>query len=203
MMGNYSLSDVAAVTGGDKNNDMMGGGAFFWIFALLILAGGGGFGGFGGNKGAAEVSGYQLGELSGRVSTKDDTMMLQNNINQGFAGTERVITNAVTSSTFEIVNKLGALSTQVAQCCCDIKQSLCEGFGQVRYDLANFTAQTNANTTAQIQKVLDKLCEDKAQEQAQRISNLELQNALCGVVRYPNNLSYNAGCPPFSNNGCC
>ena len=34
---------------------------------------------------------------------------------------------------------------------------------------------------------------------AQRINQLELNSALCGVVRYPNAMTYSAGDSPF----CC
>jgi len=35
-----------------------------------------------------------------------------------------------------------------------------------------------------------------------RINQLELQNALQGVVRYPNGFTYNAGASPFCGCGC-
>lgn len=45
--------------------------------------------------------------------------------------------------------------------------------------------------TEQTQKVLD------------TINQLQLSQALCGVVRYPNTFAYNAGPSPFCGNGCC
>ena len=36
-----------------------------------------------------------------------------------------------------------------------------------------------------------------ADKQAARIQQLELQQALCGIVRYPNAVTYNAGCSSF------
>ena len=38
-----------------------------------------------------------------------------------------------------------------------------------------------------------------------KVQNLELRDAMCGVVRYPNSWAYNAGTSPFCgcNSGCC
>lgn len=35
------------------------------------------------------------------------------------------------------------------------------------------------------------------------INQLQLSQAMCGVVRYPNTFAYNAGPSPFCGNGCC
>ena len=40
-------------------------------------------------------------------------------------------------------------------------------------------------------------------EMQNQINRLELRDALSGVVRYPNGMTYNAGSSPFCNNGCC
>jgi hypothetical protein len=36
-----------------------------------------------------------------------------------------------------------------------------------------------------------------------QINQLQLSQAMCGVVRYPNTFAYNAGPSPFCGNGCC
>jgi hypothetical protein len=36
-----------------------------------------------------------------------------------------------------------------------------------------------------------------------QINQLQLQAALCGVVRYPNATTFNAGANPFFGGGCC
>lgn len=52
MDGNYSLSDIAAVTDGNRNGGMFGGngdwGAWIILFLLFGMFGRGGYGGFGG-----------------------------------------------------------------------------------------------------------------------------------------------------------
>jgi hypothetical protein len=59
------------------------------------------------------------------------------------------------------------------------------------------TAAINANTTAQTQKILDAICQNKIEAMQSKINALELQNAVAGVVRYPNGMTYNAGMSPF------
>lgn len=205
MMSNYSIP-VTPVTAGATSGFGGGGGEGLWIFALLILFGGFG-GGMGGRGGAtSEVSGFELGKLSGSVADKDSIQMLLNSNNQGFAGLNTAINtsttqiaNGLSTVTFEIVNRMSALSSEVASCCCTLRNEISQGFGQVRYDQAQFAASINANNSANTQKVLDALATDKAERQAARISQLELKDALCGVVRYPNGFTYNAGATPFAN----
>ena len=59
------------------------------------------------------------------------------------------------------------------------------------------TASINANTTAQVQRVLDAITENKVDAMQNRINQLELRDALAGVVRYPQGFTYNAGNSPF------
>lgn len=59
------------------------------------------------------------------------------------------------------------------------------------------TAAINANTTAQTQRILDAISTNRMDDMQNRINQLELQNALAGVIRYPNGFTYNAGNNPF------
>jgi len=63
-------------------------------------------------------------------------------------------------------------------------------------------AATNANIVAQNQKILDAIMGNKMEDMQNRINQLELQNALQGVVRYPNGYTYTAGTNPFCGCGC-
>ena len=75
---------------------------------------------------------------------------------------------------------------------------------QNRYDAAMNTAAINANTSAQTQKILDKLNESEKNALQNRVNQLELAQAMAGVVKYPMNMAYNAGTSPFCNcnSGC-
>lgn len=45
------------------------------------------------------------------------------------------------------------------------------------------TAAINANTTAQTQKILDAIQQNKVEALQGRVNQLELDRAMCGVVR--------------------
>ena len=68
---------------------------------------------------------------------------------------------------------------------------------QNNYDAAMRDAATNANIVAQAQAIKDMFQNDKFEAMQNRINQLELQNALAGVVRYPSGWTYNAGNSPF------
>lgn len=217
--GGLSASDVALMTGHNSYGDMWGGNSMMWIFALLILAGGG-FGGFGGwGNGFANAIGYENLATSNEVQRGFDNQNLQAQTRDILAavtsGTAQSVaaTNQTFHDTMEIINDkyseitrdIGALAVGQAnllakenECCCSTLRAI-DG---VNYNAAMNTAAINANTTAQTQKILDALSANKIEELQNKVSALELQNAVAGVVRYPNALTYSAGASPFCSCGC-
>ena len=174
--------------GGYGCNDGFGfGGSGLWLFAILALMWGGN--GFFGRNGA-----------DGRCATVED---INNNANftrlenqvqgigsgmtQGFTN----IYNGICDLGYKTQADFATLGSKIDSCCCESLRAN----DQTRFDLANYTASINANTTAGIQKVLDKLCADKTEALQARISQLELQSAMCGVLRVPQNFSYSIGTP--------
>jgi len=79
------------------------------------------------------------------------------------------------------------------QCCCSTLRAI----DSVNFNGAQNTAAINANTTAAVQKVLDAISTNKMEALQGRINQLELNNAVAGVVRYPTQYAYNAGPSPF------
>lgn len=63
--------------------------------------------------------------------------------------------------------------------------------------------QMSANSTAQTQKVLDAIQQNKIDSLQAQVNQLQLQSAMCGVVRYPNATTYTAGMNPYWNQSCC
>lgn len=169
--------------------DGMGSGA--WIFGLIVLAAlfNGGFGGFGGGRG-----------IDGRCATVEDInnsanftrleSQVQSN-GSAIQSTASNIYNGICNLGYEMAQQFGNTNTKNAECCCTINRNI----DAVRYEGALNTASINANTTAQVQKVLDTLCADKISALQGKVSQLELQSALCGVVRYPTSATFNAGYP--------
>lgn len=64
------------------------------------------------------------------------------------------------------------------------------------------TAEINKTTVEQTQRILDAMTTNRIEAMQNRINQLELQNQLAGVVRYPNGYTYNAGQSPFCGCGC-
>lgn len=170
MENNYTLSDIAAVTG-----DGMGFGGnngFLWLLAILFL-GGGGFG-WGNNRGNCATtedlaSGFNFSALQNKTN---DILAAVNNNNQ-------VIGNAICQLGYQDLQNFNTLERQIAECCCQTQL----GVQSVKFDMANYAAAITANTTAQTQRILDKMCEDKQAAMQARISQLELQQALCGIPK--------------------
>lgn len=138
----YSLADIAAATGNSNNGSMGWGGDWSaWIILFLIFAAfggwGNGYGGFGGGSQGGAAENYVLAS---------DFATLQRQLSDGFASQERKldsITNGlcdgfytqaqlVNGTNMNIVNGTNAISSQLAQCCCDIR----EGISGINYNLS-------------------------------------------------------------------
>ena len=64
------------------------------------------------------------------------------------------------------------------------------------------TAAINANTTAQTQKILDALAQNKIDALQNRVNQLELQQATSTTVKYPTSMTYSYNANPFCGCGC-
>lgn len=185
----YTLSDISAVTGGMNGN--LGGNNIVTLLLLFGLISGG----FGWNRG----DGY--GQFATAASQQDILF------GQKFSDLDNKIDrlgNGIADATFSLNNSIkdGNYATQTAikDCCCTTQRNI----DSVRFDMSNYASAIQATDTANTQKILDVLAQNKIETLQGRINQLELQAAMCGVVRYPNQLTYNAGGSPFCNcnNGC-
>lgn len=91
-----------------------------------------------------------------------------------------------------------AMELNISICCCTTQRAI-DG---VNYNGAINTAAINANTTEQTQKVLDAIAQNKIEALQAQVNQLQLQAAMCGVVRYPNATTYCSGSNPFGGCGC-
>ena len=184
-----------------------GWGGMIWLFAILALMGGGGFGGWGNGNGNANAiqadvnRGFdnqnlqaQTRDIMGAVTS--GTAQSVAATNQTFHDTLGIIQNRYDELARDIaglaVGQAGLLAKQ-QECCCEQLRAI-DG---INYNAAINTASINANTTAVGQKILDAIMGNKIEAMQNRINQLELQNQLAGVVRYPNGWTYNAGTSPF------
>lgn len=196
-------ADIAAVNG----NGMEGGwGGMIWLFAILAMMGGG-FG-WNGNRGYEQYAtrdqvqnGFDTQNL--QAQTRDILAAVNAASMAGVQATNQVyhdVVNYVGDKYSELQRDVAGLAIGQANllahqndCCGSITRQLMQN----NYDAAMRDAATNANITAQIQGVKDMIMQDKMEAMQNRINQLELQNQLQGVVRYPNGWTYNAGNSPF------
>lgn len=215
-MENMSLSDIAAVTRGNDDGDGWGGNGAWWIIVLFLFMFGAGWNrGDSANGDPVTEAGLcnamnfnNLENAVGRLSDQNtqQTMQLGNGIcnlgyelqgNIGQLGKEVALGQA--NLQMQASNNAAAISQQLATCCCETQRAI-DG---VNYNAAQNTASINANTTAAVQKVLDAIQQDKIEALQGQVNQLQLQSALCGVVRYPNSTTFTAGYNPyFSANAC-
>ena len=203
--GGLSAADVALL-----NNDGMGGngwGGMIWLFAILALMGGG-FGNWGGN-GAGNANAIQADVNRGfdnqnlQAQTRDILAAVTAGTAQNVAAVNQSyhdITGFVGDKYNELQRDVAALAVGQAnmianqnQCCCNTQQLI----NPMNYEAAMRDAATNANIVAQNQKIIDLIQGNKINDMQNRINQLELQNQLAGVVRYPSGYTYNAGQSPF------
>lgn len=191
-MDNYSLSDVAAVTRNNGYGDGFGYGMGGWwmiILFALIFNGNGFWGNRGGMPNGEPVTEAGLCNAMNFNNLENAVGRLNDSQQAGFNGIQRDLCQG-----FAAINAgINQVRFDNQQCCCETQRLL----DRNDYNAAMNTAAINANTTAGIQKVLDKLCENETNALRARVQQLELQSAMCGVVRYPTMTTYATNCNPF------
>ena len=196
-----SAADVALL-----NNDGNGWGGMIWLFAILALMGGGFGGGWGNNNNGnaiqADVNrGFDNQNL--QAQTRDILAAVTAGTAQSVATANQVyhdVVGYVGDKYTELQRDVAGLAVGQAnllakenECCCSILRAI-DG---INYNAAMNTAAINANVTAVGQKIADLIVGNRMDDMQNRINQLELQNQLGNVVRYPNGWTYNAGNSPF------
>ena len=189
---NYSLSDIASVTDGYNNGNSM------WLILLFILI-------FGNNGWNNRMNSGDYGQFATAASQQDilfsskfqaldnkidrigngiadATFSLNNSIKDGTYATTNAVKDTAYATSSAVVGEGRALSSQLAQCCCDNKQAT----AQVRYDMANFAAAINSNIDNKFAALEKSQLEQRIAEQAAQINQLQMAQQMCGVVKYPN-----------------
>lgn len=205
-----SLGDVAALSNGGFGG--LGGDLSGLIYLAVIFAmfgGGFGFGGFGGGANAAVATGMATQADMQRGFDSQNSMANQRELlAAATGGTAQTIAastanasnaiNAIKDGNAALIREFGtvetaltALAGNMQSCCCDVKQLVM----QSNYDAAMRDAATNANFTAQIQSVKDEIAQNKIEALQAQVSQLQLQNAMQGVIRFPSAYTFTGG--PF------
>lgn len=168
----YSLADIAAATGNNNcNNGGWNDGGAWWIIILFLFCFAGGWGNgrgglFGGSDstGSGITDGYILTSDFANIERKLDSVNngicdgfyamntgmlngfggVQQTLCQGFSG----VNNAITQNGYETRLGIQGLSSDLASCCCDLKQevanvgcSINRNIDSVNYNMAMNTNQ--------------------------------------------------------------
>ena len=199
-----TASDVALMSR-DGDGWGNGWGGMIWLFAILAMMGGGfGWNGNGNNSNAIQNDinrGFDNQNL--QAQTRDILAAVNAASMTGVQTTNQVyhdIVGYVGDKYSELQRDVAGLA--VGQANLLAHQNECLGglsrqLMQNNYDAALRDAATNANIVEQAQEIKDLFQANKFEAMQNRINQLELQNALQGVVRYPNGWTYNAGNSPF------
>ena len=214
----YIEGDVPYV-GTNNNCNNNGWNDWSWIIGLIAVAGlfGGGFGNGGlfGNRGGSPATqadlsaGFANSEI---MSDLNDIILgqaqMQNFINQGFAGVNQTVTNGFAGvnnaiCTLGYQNQAGfnALSTQLAQCCCDTRSAIADVKYANERNTCSIIDANNANTRA----ILDFLTNEKIE--ALRAENVALKGRLSDDYQADRIINKLSPCPSpaylVPNPNCC
>lgn len=174
------------------------GGNGLWLFAILALMWGGG--GLFGNRFAQDGRAATVEDLNNSANFTRLESQVMNNGNRIEQKADAAY-SGICNLGYEMAQQFSETRAQASQCCCETQRAI-DG---VRYDGAINTAALKEAGTANTQKILDAIAQNKIEALQARISQLELKEAVAGVVRYPTAYAYNAGQSPFCGgfNGCC
>lgn len=181
MTNDYSLSDIRAVTNSNGNDGFLGGGNGWWIILMFVLfaCGWGGFGGnnWGGGNGGAPA-GYTLSSdfatsqrqmYDGFNSAERGLDTIRNGLCDGFY-TQAQLVNGINTN---IMQSNNAVQSQLAQCCCDVREAI----SGVNYNMA-------MNNNAISKQLSDCCCENEKIAMQNRFDNAQLNcNTLQAIDR--------------------
>lgn len=198
-MDNYSLSDLRAAVGGENGGGFgFGNGGILLVvilFLFFVMFGGWGnrnsdYGQYATAASQQEILfGQQFGQLNDRLTNIGDGICslgyeMQGNIGQ--LGKEVALAQNGTNMT--IMQTGNDIQRQMADCCCTTQRGL---------------DAINANIDAKFAALEKSQLEGRIAQLEQANNQLYLREQMCGVVRYPNGYTYNAGASPFCGGGCC
>ena len=205
-----TASDVALLSG---NEGMGGWNGMIWLFAILAMMGGGfGWGGYG-NRYEPQFAtqdfvqnGFNFNDLQNQ--NRDILTAITNGTAQSVATTNQTFHDtlfALSDKYNELQRDLGTLGVGQAQllanqneCCGSTKMMIAEN----RYENAMNTSQIIQAVQAEGNATRAKMDQNKIEALQQQVNELQMQNQMQGVVRYPNGWTYNAGTSPFCQCGC-
>ena len=156
-----------------------------------------------------------------QAQTRDILAAVTNGTSQTIAASTQNATNAINAikdGNASLIREFGNVETALTalggkqqECCCNILRATDEvkyndaintaainaSIADAKYASALNTAAINETTVAQTQRILDAISQNKVEALQAQVSELQLQNQLSSVVRYPSNTFYSVPSPCF------
>lgn len=202
-MDNMSPADIAAMTRCNDNDGWGGGGAWWIIILFLFVFMGGGFGfnrngEYGQYATAASqqeiLVGQQFGQINDRLTNLGNGICTLGYEMQGnIANLGKEMALAQNGTNMTIMQTGNNIQAQLAECCCENRLATANLAAQMDRQTCDITTAIHAEAEA-TRKLIQ---ENEIQALRSRVASLEMDNRMCGVVRYPNGYTYNAGPSPF------
>ena len=189
-MENYSLADIAAATG---ENGMCGGNAWVLIILFALIFGIGGFGGMGRNT-ASDFGQFATSASQSEILLGQQFQGLDNKLDR--------LGNGIADSTYALTQNITTEGRNMQSMLSDYQLRSQSNVDALRYDMSKFACDIQSSGTANTQRILDALSQNKIESLQAQVNQLQMQNAMCGVVRYPMQTTYSSGCNPFCGCNC-
>lgn len=150
----------------------MGGGWIVWILLFALLSGNS-FG-FGGRSQAATTEELSAGFNFAGINNK------LNDISDSITAEGRNLDDAVCQLGYKTLEQTSALSAQMANCCCDLKTAI----------------------HAEGEATRNMIQQNKIESLQAQVNQLQLAQAMCGVIKYPTATTYAVPSACFGYNTC-
>lgn len=177
----------------------------WWIILLFLLLGGGFNNGYGGNNGlypwmnqaGITTEGFQNQLLNDNItSIRDGVNNLSTQLCNGFSsaeiaanGRQMANMNQAFAAQTAMSQGFNALGTQFADCCCenrlasaDLKYTIATENCADRAAISEGIRDVITNQTANTQRILDQLCNDKIDAKNEKIADLERQLTMANLA---------------------
>jgi len=208
-MDSTGITPVMPVGGGDG---MFGGNGFMGLFGLIVLLAiiNGGLGGIGGNNGGVNAlnadmqRGFDTQNL--QAQTRDIMGAVTAGTAQSVAATNQVyhdIVNNLGDKYAELARDIAGVQGSVAQaianqneCCCGTKLLISESTAGLSAQIAQNKYENALALAGMEQRLTSKMDQNEISSLKDQLQQIQLQQALTGVVRYPLSTTWTAGTYP-------
>lgn len=182
-MGTGMYMPVAPAYGYGGNNGFGMNGDWAWIILLLLAFGGGWGNGFGGGFGGGDL--YPWMNQSNQISGGFRDQMINDNvtgIRSDLGDIATQLCNGFNQTQMGMMQSTNGLQAQLANCCCENRLATQD----LKYTIATEECATRSANAANVQAIMDKLCQLELDGKNDRIADLERQLTMANLAASQN-----------------